>query len=125
MKEGKNIKARQSNFELMRIISMFMIVLWHCISHTNILGRTSGNLNLLLELIFMFTAVHVNSFILLSGYFGFKNEFNIIKEEQTEGIYIFLAQIIKYVKQNQLTTYVRGGGYSYIALLASPASLNI
>ena len=79
MKEGKNIKTRQSNFELMRIISMFMIVLWHCISHTNILGRTGGNLNLLLELIFMFTAVHVNSFILLSGYFGYKNEFNIKK----------------------------------------------
>lgn len=79
MKEGKNIKTRQSNFELMRIISMFMIVLWHCISHTNILERTGGNLNLLLELIFMFTAVHVNSFILLSGYFGYKNEFNIKK----------------------------------------------
>ncbi len=79
MKEGKNIKTRQSNFELMRIISMFMIVLWHCISHSNILLRTTGNINFLLNLIFMFTAVHVNSFILLSGYFGYKNEFNIKK----------------------------------------------
>lgn len=54
----------------------------------------------------------------------FKNEFNIIKEEQTEGIYIFLAQIIKYVKQNQLTTYVRGGGYSYIAYLLGITEIN-
>lgn len=79
MREGKNLKIRQSNFELMRITSMFMIVLWHCISHTDILGRTEGNLNLILNLIFMFTAVHVNSFALLSGYFQYNKKFNLKK----------------------------------------------
>lgn len=31
----------------------------------------------------------------------YENELNIIKEGQAEKIYIFLAQIVKYVKQNQ------------------------
>lgn len=70
----KTINERQSNFELMRIMSMFMIVLWHCIMHSNILERTSDNLNLILELIYMFSAIHVNSFVLLSGYFGYGKE---------------------------------------------------
>ena len=54
----------------------------------------------------------------------YESELNVIKEAQIGGIYIFLAQIIKYVKQNQLTAYVRGGGYSYIAYLLGITEIN-
>lgn len=72
-------KVRYSNFELMRIISMFLIVLWHCIMHTNLLSRTTGNLHLLLNLIYVFTAIHVNSFVLLCGYFQYDKEVKVKK----------------------------------------------
>ena len=72
-------KTRQSNFELMRIISMFLIVLWHYISHANLLGRTTGALNLFLSFIFIVTAIHVNSFVLVSGYFQYNKEFKFEK----------------------------------------------
>ena len=42
---------RFSNFELMRIISMFMIVVWHVIMHSDLIGRASGTLNFVLEFI--------------------------------------------------------------------------
>ena len=67
----KTLKLRQSNFELMRIVSMFMIVVWHFIMHSNLLARTSGALNLFLNFIYIAFSVHVNSFILVNGYFSF------------------------------------------------------
>lgn len=54
----------------------------------------------------------------------YENELNIIKEGQAEKIYIFLAQIVKYVKQNQLTVYMSGGGYSFIAYLLGITEIN-
>ena len=45
---------RLSNFELMRIISMFMIVVWHVIMHSDLIGRSSGTLNFVLEFIYDF-----------------------------------------------------------------------
>ena len=70
---------RQSNFELMRIISMFLIVMWHYISHTNLLYRTSGLLNLAINFIYITTSIHVNSFILVSGYFQYNKNFKFNK----------------------------------------------
>ena len=36
------VKERESNFELMRVISMFMIVFWHVLVHGNVLAHTTG-----------------------------------------------------------------------------------
>lgn len=62
---------RESNFELMRIISMFFIVLYHMIISTggDLLNTTSGMTNVILDLICMLIVVHVNSFVLITGYF--------------------------------------------------------
>ena len=76
MKEVK--RERLSNFELMRIISMFMIVVWHLITRSNILDHCSETIYLILKLLQYFTIVHVNSFILVTGYFGYKNKFRSI-----------------------------------------------
>lgn len=71
----KERTERNSNFELMRITSMFMIVIWHFIFHSGILTKTSGILNLFLYFIFITTSIHVNSFVLVSGYFQYNKIF--------------------------------------------------
>lgn len=67
-------KARQANFELVRIFAMFLIVLWHIRVHymegmqslNPTVGKTMG---MLMSLI----SFHVDLFILISGYFGIRN----------------------------------------------------
>lgn len=69
-------KEKKSNFELMRIVSMFLIVLCHTILHGHVLDNTSNpSVKLIIEFIFFITLVHVNSFILLTGYFQVTSTF--------------------------------------------------
>ena len=73
-------KQKESNFELMRIISMFLIVLYHVIYHSNIIFNSYyTSSKIILTLIEVFTLVGVNSFILLTGYFQSKSTFKIKK----------------------------------------------
>ena len=65
----KTLKLRQSNFELMRIISMFMIVMWHVIISGVGLSQANNTLTLFLDIIKSVLVVHVNSFVLVTGYF--------------------------------------------------------
>lgn len=65
-------KVRLSNFELMRIVSTFFIVLWHVILCGEGLENISSSTKLLFDVILSIIAVHVNSYILLNGYFGCK-----------------------------------------------------
>lgn len=70
---------RKSNFEIMRIISMFMIIVWHIIIHGNLLPHTTGAINFCLNLILSICVIHVNSFILITGYFNHNKKFKINK----------------------------------------------
>lgn len=74
------MKKRNSNYELMRIVSMFFIVLYHTILHGNTINLAINpmvkNILYFLELI---TIVHVNSFILVTGYFQSKGKFRLSK----------------------------------------------
>lgn len=65
----KKGKTRNSSFELMRISSMFLIVVYHIIYHGELLAKVSGLLEIILRLLIALTLVHVSSFIVLSGYF--------------------------------------------------------
>lgn len=69
--------ARKSNYELMRIISMFLIVLSHVITHGRIIENTESYPGIREIFIFIkiITLVHVNSFVLLSGYFQCTEKF--------------------------------------------------
>ena len=64
-------KIRESNFELMRIIAMLFIVLYHFLisSGGDLINHTSGMTQIILELISILIIVHVNSFVLITGYF--------------------------------------------------------
>lgn len=70
------MKVRQSNFELMRIISMIFIILSHMLVHGGVMNHTTGVLHLFFTLIMSFILVHVNSFVLLAGYFNYNKGFS-------------------------------------------------
>lgn len=70
------IKERNSNYELMRIISMCMIILWHIILHGHVIENcVSGSAKVISELLLFFIIVHVNSFVLVTGYFNSDKDF--------------------------------------------------
>ncbi len=62
---------RESNFELMRITSMFFIIIYHIILHIcSIYSYDMSTLtNILLKYIIAIVIVHVNSFVIVTGYF--------------------------------------------------------
>ena len=74
---GTNImKVRNSNFELMRIISMLMIVMGHVLYHGNLITNSKNTtLSIAFTFIFYFLLLHVNSYVLLTGYYQSNSKF--------------------------------------------------
>lgn len=73
--EEKKVE-RNANFELLRIISMLFIVIYHMIIHGQVLNNcTNKNLYTILTIIEYITIIHVNSFVLLSGYYQSSGKF--------------------------------------------------
>lgn len=68
-------KERESNFELMRLVSMIFIILWHVIGHGKIVENSQ---NPAVDTIFSFLKhviiVHVNSFVLILGFFQYRSK---------------------------------------------------
>ena len=73
------MKVRESNFELLRIVAMLMIIFGHFFVHSNLLVESSGTLQIACRIILAIIIIHVNLFILISGYFGYKSKFKISK----------------------------------------------
>lgn len=71
--------TRGSNYELMRIISMFMIVCWHVFLNGANIGSGGENIMTIYYLLRAIMVVHVNSFVLVSGYFQCKSKFKMSK----------------------------------------------
>lgn len=71
------MKKRQVNFELLRILCMYMIVVGHCLFHGRVTAKLGyGTTNYFLSyLIQSFSVVHVNCFVMLAGYFAIHREF--------------------------------------------------
>ncbi len=72
---------RESNYELLRIIAMFFIVLWHVIQHSYLIENTplGGVNNFLINAIMFFIVIHVNLFLLITGYYQSKSKFKLKK----------------------------------------------
>ena len=68
-------KIRNSNFELMRIISMIFVVMWHLILHSNLYNST-GATKFFLEFLILLGVVHINSFVIITGYFQCEQNFS-------------------------------------------------
>lgn len=71
------MKKRQVNFELLRILCMYMIVIGHCLFHGRVTAKLGyGTTNYFLSyLIQSFSVVHVNCFVMIAGYFAIDKEF--------------------------------------------------
>lgn len=114
------MKNRKSNFELLRIIAMFLIVLYHVIFHGNVIKFTTGKLQLTFEFIKFFTMVHVNIFILIMGYFQSKSEFKIKK------VFSILLQVWFYnILVNGLLKYFKIVEYTNIGFINSISPFNL
>lgn len=88
------MKKRESNFELMKIISMFMIIAYHFIVHGEILENTTGFLNIIMNFFKMLFIVHVNSFVLITGYFQYNKQFKLSKVLSINNACIFYKILI-------------------------------
>lgn len=95
----KEKEIRQSNFELMRLISMFLIVLGHVIIHSNICEHVTPQIKVFLIFIEILCYVHVNSFLLLSGYFQYKSSFKLRKVLGLFGLIAFYNIVINLTLQ--------------------------
>lgn len=71
------MKKRQVNFELLRILCMYMIVIGHCLFHGRVTAKLGyGTVNYFLSyLIQSFSVVHVNCFVMIAGYFAIDRGF--------------------------------------------------
>lgn len=109
-------KQRNSNFELLRIIAMYMIVLHHCTAHgvfsywhNNITFLQNVN-NFLCTFLSSGGKIGVTLFVLISGYFLSVKEFKIerlLKIYLKMFAYSVLFLLIALVVGNH---YVGGGG---------------
>lgn len=67
--------VRESNFELLRIILMLLIIAGHCCLHNDL--KTLGNSNYYItNILLSFSVCAVNAFIIISGYFGINLNIN-------------------------------------------------
>lgn len=94
---------KKSSLELMRIISMLFIIFYHIILHSGFNYTSTGGSRFLLLLIDAFFVVHVNSFVLLTGYFQSDKNAKLSKVIQvinTNWFYRVLCLVLIYVLVN-------------------------
>lgn len=74
-------QRRSSNFELLRIVVMLMIIAYHYVIHGQVGLLENGNFlqRIFLECFSMFGKIGVNLFVLISGYFGLEKCFSVKK----------------------------------------------
>lgn len=76
---------RDMRFELLRIVSIYIIILHHLILHVAINEYVGINVNLLISQLYLIGGkVGVNIFLLISGYFGIKGGFRPSKALKIE-----------------------------------------
>jgi len=99
-------KERESNYELMKIMAMFAIVLWHTILHGKAFDVANEESFFILRSIFYLLIVHVNLFIMVFGFYQVNKKFNIKK------IFAILLEVLFYnvvinctLKYTGLVTY--------------------
>lgn len=82
MIEVENIKVRQSNLELLRIISMILIVMSHCdeiFGLADLYSATTGVNKIITDWLHIGGQIGVGCFILISGYFMIEQKITVKK----------------------------------------------
>lgn len=75
----KKKNLRDSNYELLRILSMFFIIFYHIILHGYVLEHTVGVSNFVINTFQFLIIIHVNLFMLITGYYQSKAGFKLKK----------------------------------------------
>ncbi len=75
----KKMNSRKSNFELLRIVSIVCIILYHSVWHSGVGYSTLSFNKILVDFLDMLGELGVSCFILISGYFFLENNFKWIK----------------------------------------------
>ena len=70
---------RNSSFELLRIVSMLFIIIGHIILYGGFFKNSSPTLFPIVMLLEIFIIIHVNSYILVTGYFQSQSKLNFKK----------------------------------------------
>ena len=73
------MKERKSNFELLRIIAMILIISFHIVFHSEYEITTLNFNNYIIKVFWLFGEIGVNLFLLISGYFMIKSKISIKK----------------------------------------------
>ena len=83
MSSTKSKKDRISNFEILRILSIFMIILHHYVLNTEAIN-TARSLNYYISHFFYIGGkLGVNCFVLISGYFLVNKQISIKKIKES------------------------------------------
>lgn len=77
--ENIKVEERKSNFELLRIVSIFLIIVFHYVFKSGYEFESNSLHNYILKIFYFFGELGVNSFILLTGYFMIKRNISIKK----------------------------------------------
>lgn len=77
MKPGQSEGKRNYSIDLLRIISMIMIVVLHMNSHGGVLQNSTGYQSYIVQIVEAFCLVSVNVFVLISGYFLVDQNFRL------------------------------------------------
>lgn len=103
---------RKSSFELLRIISMLLIVMSHYVAHSEILNIECNVNRIIAQFIFIGGKLGVTLFVLISGYFLVNSEFKlkkllkIILETFFYSITIYLLFILMGKREFSLQTLI-------------------
>ena len=90
-------KNRQSNFELLRIFSMLLIISFHYVYKSGYILTELNFSNILIKFFYFFGELGVNLFVLITGYFQVKGNFSfkkLIKIILEVNFYYILTTII-------------------------------
>lgn len=105
-------EKRKSNFELLRIISIFMIILFHCSWHGGIMESENLLGRITLDLFNQLGELGVNCFVLISGFFALKTKF------KPQKLIELIAQVNFYAVAGILVLFIAADG-ELLALLKS------
>lgn len=72
-------KERKSNFEILRILAMVLIISYHFVFHSNYNYGAINAHDFILRTFWLFGEIGVNLFMLISGYFMVHSKFSLKK----------------------------------------------
>lgn len=117
MEKENLIKQRNSSIELLRLILMFVILLFHVIGHgSSILSeglnafQINGNINFTKLIFYSFLYFPVDCFVIISGYFGIKLKIKKIAE-------LWFSMILVSIIISIIFLYLKIEGFSLKSLL--------